>query len=850
MKRLIRPYDFILDARFGWQLAAAVDTSTEDGSIQLQKKQNLLPTLTDSNGSFGGFTLPRGVAIWQDEVFIADPTLHYIWYWRPCCGDVKPILTVGGNGQELVIFAIALLLKAKFYRFVFLLAQQSLDDQQSPQPRQLNTPLGLTISHRDDLVIADADNKRLLIFTLPGLALRRIIGSLHSAEASWHPIDVAAGSDGTLYVADDHNNLVWRLDAQGRPDTHYSGQLPVGDIPRRLLVDQHHRVYVIPKVAESVLILDRYGKLIPSSNQIQQAVQSWLILHFAAQANDPNWRPTFELEAKARSALWPPELSQLIDVKLNQELAKHLLEQTDKTKEELWQEQREDIYEHLLPDCYGELLPKFLQQVLPPSRLRLLPQTARQQIETWLSDRGLEATVENQQQAYAALLAQFQQYPDLTSPTSPKSDRVLLLGQNCPFQSQFTDLTIDAAGRLQLPDGSAGPYLIHRPPIATFVDRGLFQFQPLDSKRIGNLWHRVVLDLTTPERTSLRLFSFTSDVLRPDLKTDNLLEDPLRLGMWKAAPANVDEWLIQSSPGRYLYLALVLRGPSDRTPSVERIYVYKERQSSLQYLPALYQADETSRDVLDRFLSLFDTIFEEIESKIEDFPLYLDIQGAPADFLPWLASWFDLKLLPTWDEAKRRNFLQEIVKLYRWRGTIWGLRRLLQIHAELQEPMPQIVEHACSKSIKKDESPNQVVSKVMDNWLGVIDDAPHHFSVLMPAYTINTPDKRLVVERLIDANKPAHAHYTLKSIYPGVRLGSSSNSGTAIGLDSLLGSQRVWQLANSEESDRFLGEHTVLPNVPMPKAVTGKLGYSRLGIAHLGGRSCPPCENRSGDDEL
>jgi phage tail-like protein len=821
MTRLIRPYDFILDARVGWQLANAGDSSIEEGSIRLQTQQNLFPSMAESNGSFGGFTLPRGVAIWHNEIFISDASRHCIWHWRPCCGSVTVLPTVGGQGSE---------------------------------PRQLNTPLGLTISHREDLVIADSENRRLLVFTLPGLALRRIIGPLYSAEAVWHPIDVAFGSDGTLYVADDHNNLVWRLDAQGLPDPYYSGQLPPKDAPQRLLVDRHHRVYVIPRVAKAVLILDRYGKLIPAPNQLQQAVQSWLTLHFAAQAKNPNWQPTFEQEAEARGALWPPELSQPIDAKINQALAKRLRQQQElarrsgqqinKTKEDLWQEQRDDIYEQLLPELYTKLLPKFLQQVLPPSRLRLLPQTGQQQIEAWLRDRNLEATIQNQQQAYTALLPQFQQDPDFTSPTSPKSDRILLLAQTCPFQPQFTDLTIDAQGRLQLPDESAGPYLIHYPPIATFSDRGVFQFQPLDSQRVGNPWHRVILELTAPERTSIRLFSFTSDIPRPEVIAEALLDDPSQTGLWQTAPANAEEWLIQSPPGRYLYLALVLRGPGDRTPSVERIYVYKERQSSLQYLPPLYQADETSRDLLDRWLSLFDTVFAEIESTIEDFPRYLDAQGAPVDFLPWLASWFDLKLLPTWDEAKRRQFLQEIVELYRWRGTIQGLRKLLQLHANLQDPMPQIIEHARGQSSNTDESPSCVVFQAILQWLGTPKDALHHFSILMPAYTLNTPDKRLIIERLIEANKPAHTHFTLRPIYPGgVRLSSSRNPGTGIQLDSLLGSRRVWQIANAEASDRFLGEHSILPDLPMPKAVTGKLGYSRIGIAHLGGRHCPPCED-------
>jgi phage tail-like protein len=399
-----------------------------------------------------------------------------------------------------------------------------------------------------------------------------------------------------------------------------------------------------------------------------------------------------------------------------------------------------------------------------------------------------------------------------------------------------TDLTLDEAGHLVVEAvAAAGPYLHHRPPPATFKASGLFRVEPLDSERLGNPWHRVALELHVPERTGVRLFTFTSDVLRPDLSTDGLLDEPPQPGDWQVAPDNADEALIQSPPGRYLYLALALKGPGDRTPDVERIYVYAHRQSSLSFLPAVFQADETSRHLLDRVLSLTDTIFGEIESQVEDFALHLDTEGTPTDFLPWLASWFDLILEQSWSEAQRRAFLKEIVDLYRWRGTVRGLRRLLQLHADLSEPMPQIVEHF-----------RGVGQPMLETWLGSPPegDAPHHFSVLLPAYTIDTPDKRAVVERLIDGNKPAHTHFELRAVKPGLRVGTATIRGSALGLDSVLGSHAPWQLPTDTEHEGALGVRTLLPAAPMPRSVAVRLGHTRLGAPQLGCRICPPCEDR------
>jgi phage tail-like protein len=416
--------------------------------------------------------------------------------------------------------------------------------------------------------------------------------------------------------------------------------------------------------------------------------------------------------------------------------------------------------------------------------------------------------------------------------------------------------------------------------VVLFESEGVYGIGPLDSQRIGNPWHRVGLEMTVPDRTSVQLLSLTSDVLQPDIKAKDLLpESASTLAGWQSAPLNAPEWLIQSPPGRYLYLALVLKGVGTLTPAIQHLYVYAHRQSSLRYLPPVYQADETSRSVLDRLLSLTDTLFGEIESEIEEFARFLDAQGAPADFLPWLSSWFDLALEQSWSEAQRRAFVQNIVSLYHQRGTLRGLRRLLQLHTNVPEPMPQIVEHYRGFGVP-----------ALEAWFGEAPegDAAHHFSVLLPAYTIDTPEKRAIVARLIDANKPAHTHYTLRPLSPGIRLTNFSDSttlgmesrlgfwklptnmpqgnrlgvgsglntwslppgyptrnqpcGAALGLNSVLGSYPDrWQLPGATDPGGILGGQTVLPAAAMPKAVSVRLGATRLGVRQRGRRICPPC---------
>jgi phage tail-like protein len=698
MKNVILPYDVLLDDVAGWRpLEEGVrNVSLASGRVVLQTRESLNPEFTEPNGTFGGATLPRGVAIHGDDIYIANAEtgLAEILRWRPCCGPASPLPALGGYGSE---------------------------------SRQFRSPSGLAINHREDLVIADSDNHRLLIITLPELALRRIIGPFYSTDgSSWRPVDVAAGPQGSLWVADDANHRIWRLDRQGIPSAYYAGPLPAGFTPLRIVADRYGRVIVLVEghdetnqgATRLVVILDRHGQ-------------------------------TFQLVES---------LDQQIEVE----------------------------------PATGEAL----HQLLPPNRLRL------------------------------------------------SGDAVLLEpagSGRAHAEPQTTDLEIDETGRLKVPGQTSGPYLVHRPPVATFETEGILRIQPLDSNRVANQWHRIMLEMEAPERTSVRTFSFTSEVPRPDLAavdpTDpeggsvNLLAQPPRLGPWQAAPANADEWLIQSPPGRYLYLALVLKGSGDNTPTVSSIYIYRQRESSLRYLPAVYQADETSRHLLDRLLSLFDTIYGEIETKIEDFPRHLDIAGAPDDFLPWLATWFDLNLKQDWTTQQSREFLRNIVELYQWRGTVNGLRRTLQLHSRLNDPMPQIIEHhRAIQDSDEDSDAWTAATGAMESWLGplVNDDASHHFSIVVPGYAIEHPDKRAAARQMIDAVKPAHTHYTLRPVYSGVRLGSERTRGTVIGVDSLLGSHTRWQLPGEREENGILGTRTMLPSSPEQGSTGIRLGTTRL----------------------
>lgn len=97
-------------------------------------------------------------------------------------------------------------------------------------------------------------------------------------------------------------------------------------------------------------------------------------------------------------------------------------------------------------------------------------------------------------------------------------------------------------------------------------------------------------------------------------------------------------------------------------------------------LPALLQED----DFACRFVGAFDTVVAPVFASLDSFTAYLDPGTAPEDFLEWVAGWFGLELDATWSVERRRASVRDVVELYRWRGTVRGVRAHVLLHLGLE----------------------------------------------------------------------------------------------------------------------------------------------------------------------
>jgi P2-related tail formation protein len=201
--------------------------------------------------------------------------------------------------------------------------------------------------------------------------------------------------------------------------------------------------------------------------------------------------------------------------------------------------------------------------------------------------------------------------------------------------------------------------------------------------------------------------------------------------------------------------------------------------SYIKYLPALFQegADTSNTDFLKNFLLAFEHLLSkrqviELENDsdlaqqlavgeiLANIDRYFDPITAPAgevnprrvstigeseaDFLPWLASWVALTLRNDWTIEEKSRFIQEIIPLYRFRGTKQGLKRILKIYTNLSE----------QESIKIHEFPN------IPNYFQVEIDLSGLEDLNQALDDVNTKER--IARAIIDQEKPAHTYYALR----------------------------------------------------------------------------------------
>ncbi len=448
------------------------------------------------------------------------------------------------------------------------------------------------------------------------------------------------------------------------------------------------------------------------------------------------------------------------------------------------------------------------------------------------------------------------------------------------FESDWSRLSIDSAGCLLLHDAKQpnalaydrhGKFLGERkaswPPSLNAEDfppkpkpkpltneqsyekSGFVLTTPLDSRLYNCSWHRMEIEIEQlPPGTKIEIgtFSYKQEDEAPIVGNDPRLvvahtiiapTQPPPDSELRKKPTT-EEFLIQSSLGQFLTIALRISGDGFATPVVRRLRVHYPRESYLEYLPPLFSADEPTRVFLERFLSIFQTEWDDFDRKIEESEMFFDPDSVPeGPALNYLASILGVPFEGSWSGQQNRRLLQAVPKIYPHRGTVSALRDYVRAYLanfagltseEIEStPFPAFVEGYQERQFLilsqtgagtlgpagKPLWSNGVVKRLQlgvfategevelvstgDPERDIFHHFAHRFRVYVPAAWVRTAEHESLLRRAIETEMPAHVSYELCLIDAGVQVGSRS----IVGLNMIIGDPPPLSLSCEPELD-------------------------------------------------
>ena len=150
---------------------------------------------------------------------------------------------------------------------------------------------------------------------------------------------------------------------------------------------------------------------------------------------------------------------------------------------------------------------------------------------------------------------------------------------------------------------------------------------------------------------------------------------------------NTQDILLHELKGRYvwIYVALYLTGRHDCT--LRGLQLELPKYSFTEYFPEIYQGN----DFFERYIAVFQSLFLETESRVDDVPKLLDYRTTPDENVEELASWLGINNRRRIFSPEQLRHLIRHIELYQGaKGTRHAMEEIVLLLTDIR---PQIVEH-------------------------------------------------------------------------------------------------------------------------------------------------------------
>lgn len=310
----------------------------------------------------------------------------------------------------------------------------------------------------------------------------------------------------------------------------------------------------------------------------------------------------------------------------------------------------------------------------------------------------------------------------------------------------------------------------------------------LDSGEIDMEWHQLLLYMQNSNMDNLfytiTIYAANISEFEIDGKTQKieeiLVNDRLLLKekknifnpFYQKSSNNLNDILLHEVKGRYLWFILESNLKHEQSINIEKIKVCFPRKSWISYLPEVYQSADKGM-FLERFLAVFQTMYEELNQEIKEMIYLMDLDGTNKDFLEWMAKWLDIAECYMWSEEQLRTLLKNAVRLYKIRGTRKAVSEFVRIYCGGEEPY--IVENFQVRNFEDKDNKVKLERLYEDN--------AYKFYVIIKEEYAPSVREFQTLRKIIEEVKPAYMELELVVLKSFIFL----DKHTYLGINSVLG---------------------------------------------------------------
>lgn len=145
---------------------------------------------------------------------------------------------------------------------------------------------------------------------------------------------------------------------------------------------------------------------------------------------------------------------------------------------------------------------------------------------------------------------------------------------------------------------------------------------------------------------------------------------------------NTTDILLTGLTGRYLYLLFKVNGQLECEFRIQMATVEFPKNTFLEYFPEVYQTED---DFFERYISIFQSMYMDVERRIDRLPLRLDYEKADLADLLQLAEWIGMdevlvqEAVRDGSTQKLRQLIAHANEIQSAKGTKNALKLVLQI---------------------------------------------------------------------------------------------------------------------------------------------------------------------------